>query len=170
MSGTQESKTNGEAIAKQIKNLAETCSQTEIKLTDSALATAAIAFVGLIILNLVVPQAAPSGAYEHAIKITIYILNYLITLGATISVSRRAVLIHSVAMDYQYKQVAFELLASALKTQVDHGKDQIPEITKQITHTALKIIAENPTRLLGSWEQQLPDSTTAQRSDGARTR
>ncbi len=162
MSNTNTQSANFNAIASKIDELAIKLAKTNDTLIWAALTPAAIAFVGFIILHLVPWPAAPIGAYKYQIELIIYIMHYLILLVATISLYRRAVFIQSVAMDYRYKQLTCELLASAIKIEADHNNGTLSEITMQITHTALKIIAENPTRLLGSWERPHSESATAE--------
>jgi hypothetical protein len=160
---TQPANTN--AISSQINELANKLAETKKHFTWAAIVFLTILAFLWFSFDRAFPQPTSGAPYKYETKLTIYLIHHLILLGTILYCLRKAVLFHSVAMDCQYKKVACELLTSALKIQADHGKDQIPEIRKQITHTALKIIAENPTRLLGSWEQELPDSTTAQRSD-----
>lgn len=162
---TQPADTN--VIISPINELAGKLAETKNCLTWAAIVFLVISAILWCSSGQAFPQPTSGAPYKYETKLTIYLIHHLILLGTIPYCLRKAVLLHNVAMDYRYKELACELLASAVKTQ-NNGNPS--EITKQITHTALKIIAENPTRLLGSWEQQFPDSTTAQRSDGAGTR
>ncbi|MEN9283861.1 MAG: hypothetical protein RLZZ179_1354 [Verrucomicrobiota bacterium] len=166
MHNTDPTQSGNNNITPSIEGIAAKLAETKCQLTYAAflffLVFLFMAVFSFASFDTASPQPTPGAPYKYETKLTIYLIHHLILLATLPYCIRKAVLLHNVAMDYRYKELACELLASAVKTQ-NNGNPS--EITKQITRTALKIIAENPTRLLGSWEQQLPDSTTAQRSD-----
>lgn len=108
----------------------------------------------------------PDGPYKHEVELAVHVANYILLSATLLVLLRRLMLTQIILLDEKHKRIALDHIADFQENQLTKApQNPKDDFTKQITHTALKIIAENPTRLLGSWEQQFPDSTTAQRSD-----
>jgi hypothetical protein len=96
---------------------------------------------------------APDGPYKHEVEVSIYVIKQLFVIMGVFYLFRSAILFQSAVMDYSYKVALCKSLNSMRDLEIQGG-EMGSEIQTQIYHTALKIIAENPTRLLGSWEQE----------------
>jgi hypothetical protein len=107
---------------------------------------------------------APDGPYKNEVKLSIYVMKQLFVLVGVFFLFRRAVLFQSFVMDYCYKVAACQALNRMRDPNWIGDEKTRNGITEHIYHTALKIIAENPTRLLGSWEQENSESAIVRTS------